>query len=107
MAFTLYEDGQMKIMSEKVLYETFYIKNKDSNDLSYDIPIRLFNDAFHIQRGQLENELNNVNPEIVKNLKKANINIDSAHLAICLAACHSWELIQSDRESERVSFLCE
>lgn len=108
MAITLYEDEQLKIITEKLFYHTFCIKSikKSSGKcLCYDIPKRTFNETFKLQRGQLESKLDEINPKIKGSLKKANINIDSAHLAMCLAAYQFWEIVRADRDSERMSFM--
>jgi len=106
MAGTWYEDKELKIVaSQDVGYESFCIKNKEGDESCYKLPIRLFNEVHELKRGELEGKLNEIDPKITESLKKANISIDSAHLAMCLSSYNAWETIRADRESERMSFM--
>ncbi len=94
---SLYEDSQFRVATGKKIGEcSFYIKNKDY-ETYHRISIDAIREIVKIPRGQLEDKLDNIDPKIKKNLKKAGLSVDSAHLAICLAYI---DRITSPRDSD-------
>jgi len=87
--FRIYEDKQFILArdlakNKKTLYHyPFYIKNKKKT--TYFLSVENIEEIGKTKRGKLEKVLDKINPEIRKSLKKANLSVDSAHLAICLA----------------------
>jgi hypothetical protein len=81
----LYEDSDFRVSTGKKLREnSFYIKHK-GEEYYHIIPIIKAREIAKAPRGNLEELFDNVDPEIRSSLKRANLNIDSAHLAISLA----------------------
>lgn len=86
MRITKYEDSQLKITNEgDLLDDVLYIKDKAGSEKKYSFPTKIENTACSIPRGNLEKELDSVNSEIKDSLRKAGLNIDALHIALCEA----------------------
>jgi len=80
----IYEDPQFRLsIGKKLGNYSLYIKH-DGEEFFHAISVPQIREIGATPRGELEDKLDGIDPEIRKNLKKADLSVDSVHLAICL-----------------------